>query len=96
MTLPRNYEKELSEAFQLFRAKCTELNLVNSEMLAAEEERKKHAAALDKARDKYNHYLEAEYQPIASKLTEIRSELQAMQASMLDSVIEFMIRGHND
>jgi hypothetical protein len=95
MSLPRDYEKEMNEMMIMFRAKCSELNLVNSEMNAAEIDRKRRYDAYYKLYQEYQDWHERELQPLGAKLVEIRSELQAMQATMLDLLIEFQLRGHS-
>lgn len=89
MTMPRDHEKELSNALVTFRAKRSELNLVNSEFIAAEKKR-------DRLYSEYEKYCNQEMQPVGAKLTEIRSELQALQAQMLDLLIEMTLRGQNE
>ena len=85
MSLPRDYEKELATLLLAFRAKCTELNLVNSEVAAVEKRRAE-------LYDAYTEFAHKEVMPRSAQLVEIRSELQAMQATMLDILVEFMTR----
>ena len=90
--MPRNYEKEMADGMIAFRAKCSELNLVNAEGHELGKQRK----AMDQKWEIYKEEATVINNQIVEcnqRLVEIRSELQAMQATMLDLVIEFMLRG---
>jgi hypothetical protein len=93
MPLPRDYGKELDKALSDFRAKCSELNLLNSEVLAVDRERGARYDALKRHQEEYNSWHNDNVIAKAAPLTECRSELQAMQAMMLDLLIEMNLRG---
>lgn len=99
MPLPRNYEKEMIETTTKYRAKCSELNLVNSEMIELEAEAKRR---YDEVGVKYNAYqaINTDYsnwkndvfEKKRKELIELRSEIQAIQTDTLTLCIEFMSR----
>jgi hypothetical protein len=53
MSLPRDYEKELTQALIGFRAKCTELNLVNAEGHELDRQRKEINKKYDAYKEEY-------------------------------------------
>ena len=86
-----DFEKRASPLFERFRAKCSELNLVNSEMSAANTEQKRLHEIYRKAYDEYLEFSNMTGQGIGYQLTETRSEIQALQAELLDLLCEHMI-----
>lgn len=92
MSLPRDYEKEIGEIMILFRAKCTEMNLVNSELAAHEKAYRERYDAYIKLYSEAGDYHAREIKPLAAQLTELRSEVQALQATLLDLLIAHQLR----
>ena len=99
MTLPRNYEKEMGEMLVEFRAKCSELNLVNAECTAMESEGEKRYKLVREADRRcgelsraYNDWRSQELGPAQHRVNEVRSEIQALQAKLLDLQVEFILR----
>lgn len=100
MTLPRNYEKEMAEMLVEFRAKQSELNLVNAECAAVEDEGDKLHEATRRAGHEYERlnmiyidFVSEQLNPAKNRVLETRSEIQALQAKLLDIQVEFMLRG---
>jgi hypothetical protein len=99
MALPRDYEKETAEILVQFRAKISELNLINSEVAKAEHEVSTRKKVLDAMYQEYREQC-AEFEkwqnehlaPKRSDLNEIRSDLQALQATAINVMLEMMQR----
>ena len=86
------FEKRAGPLFQQFRAKCTELNLVNAEFMEANRTIKELHDIYRKAYDEYLEFSNQTNMGIGHQLTEIRSEIQALQATLLDLVVETLIQ----
>ena len=99
MTMPRNYEKELSDLLIKFRAAQTQLNLANAEAEAKEKERgtfyeevKDAHARYSKISRAFDDFVSTEVAAAQKQCLEARSEVQAIQAQIVDMQVEFLLR----
>ena len=86
-----DFEKRAGPLFGQFRAKCSELNLINSELIAANTEQKRLHEIYRKAYDEYLEYCNLTNQGVGHQITEVRSEIQALQAQLMDMMCEFLM-----
>ena len=90
-----DFETEFARMLTEFRLKTSELNVVNDEVAGHEKQATELYKSYMHRYKEYQDYCEHELEPVRKQLTEIRSEIQAMQAKNLDRLIEFLLKERN-